>query len=406
MPVKIPVIEHIPWAHRNLPIPSGILGDVIQIFKDKFAAGVYKHSDASYRSHWFCIKKKSCALQLVHDLQPLNVVTICNSGVTPLVDQLIETMAGCACYSMLDLFVGYDHHTLDISSHNLTTIQSPIGAVRLTCLPMGWTNASTIFHEDITFILKPKIPHITWPFVDNCSIKGPATRYENSGGNYDTIPDNTGIRTFIWQHFNDVHHILHRLRCAGATVSAKKLFIAVPEVIILGHKCNYDGQVPDDSKVAHIRDWLPCKNLTNVHAFLGTAGFMHVWIKHYSTLARPLVNFTCKGQAFVWSEEHDHAMQALKEAIIHSPALISIDYTSHRPVYLAVDSSVRGVGWILAQDCADRKHRPSRFGSISWNERESWYSQPKIKLYGLFHTLQSMRLYLFGVNNLVVEMDA
>jgi hypothetical protein len=62
-------------------------------------------------------------------------------------------MAGWACYSMLDLFVGYDHHTLDVASHDLTTIQSPIGAMRLTCLPQGWTNAGAIFHEDVTFIV-------------------------------------------------------------------------------------------------------------------------------------------------------------------------------------------------------------------------------------------------------------
>jgi len=49
-PVKIPVVEHVPWAHKNIPIPSGIVGDVIQIFKDKFTAGMYEHSDASYHS--------------------------------------------------------------------------------------------------------------------------------------------------------------------------------------------------------------------------------------------------------------------------------------------------------------------------------------------------------------------
>jgi hypothetical protein len=49
-PVKIPVIEHVPWIHKNIPIPYGILDDVIQIFKDKLAAGVYEPSDASYRS--------------------------------------------------------------------------------------------------------------------------------------------------------------------------------------------------------------------------------------------------------------------------------------------------------------------------------------------------------------------
>jgi hypothetical protein len=307
---------------------------------------------------------------------------------------------------MLDLFVGYDHRTLDVSSRDLTTIQSPIGAVRLTCLPQGWTNAGAIFHEDVTFILEPEIPHVAWPYMDDCSIKGPATRYETSDGGFDTIPDNPGIRTFIWQHLLDVHRILHRLRCAGATVSAKKLFIAVPEVIILGHKCNYEGRVPDDSKIARIRDWPTCKTVTDVRAFLGTTGFMRIWIKNYSSIARPLVNLTRKGQAFSWLEEHDLAMQALKDAIIHSPSLISIDYSSDLAVYLAVDSSTRGVGWILSQDCPDGKRRPARFGSISWNERESRYSQAKLELYGLFRALRSLRLYLIGIRNLVVEMDA
>jgi hypothetical protein len=405
-PVKIPVVEHVPWAHKNIPVPPGIIGDVIQIFKDKFAAGVYEHSDASYRSRWFCVAKKSGALRLVHDLQPLNAITIRNSGIPPVADQVIEAMAGRACYSMLDLFVGYDHRTLDSSSRDLTTIQSPIGAVRLTCLPQGWTNAGAIFHEDVTFILEPEIPDVAWPFMDDCSIKGPATRYETNDGGFETIPDNDHVRRFVWEHLNDVHRILHRLHCAGATVSASKLFIAVPEVVILGHKCNYEGRVPDDSKIAKIRDWPNCKSLADVRAFLGLAGYMRIWIKGYSTIARPLVDLTRKGALFVWQDQHEQAMQVLKDAIIQSPALVSIDYSTDRAVYLSVDSSVRGVGWILAQDCPDGRRRPARFGSVSWNERESHYSQAKIELYGLFRALRAMRLHLVGIRNLIVEMDA
>ena len=338
-PIKIPVIEHVPWVQKNIPIPTGILDQVIQIFREKFAAGIYEHSDTSYRSCWFCVVKKNGSLRLVHDLQPLNAVTVCNSGVSPLADQLIEAMASCACYSMLDLFVGYDHHTLDVSSHDLTTIQSPISTLRLTCLPQGWTNAIAIFHEDVTFILEPEIPHVAWPFVDDCAIKGPASRFKTKEGGYEVIPKNDGIHKFIWQHLNDVHRILHRLSCAGATVSAKKLFIAVPEVVILGHKCNYEGRVPDDSKIARLCDWPSCKNISNVCGFLGLAGYMRIRIKNYSSIARPLVNLTRKGETFVWEAQHANAMQHLKDAIINSSALISIDYTTNRPVFLSVDSS-------------------------------------------------------------------
>ena len=133
---------------------------------------------------------------------------------------------------------------------------------------------------------------------------------------------------------------------------------------------------------------------------------MRIWIRNYSALARPLVDLTCKGTTFVWNEEHESAMQALKDAIITLSTLISIDYDSDRPVFLSIDSSWRGVGWILTQECADGRCCPARFGSISWNERESRYSQAKVKLYGLFRALCALRLYTVRVKNLVVKMDA
>jgi len=99
-------------------------------------------------------------------------------------------------------------------------------------------------------------------------------------------------------------------------------------------------------------------------------------------------------------------MQSLKSAIVQSSALISINYTTDRTVYLSVDSSVCSVGWILTQDCPDGRHRPSRFGSISWNKCKLRYSQAKVELYGLFHALCTTRLHLIGVRNLVVEVNA
>jgi hypothetical protein len=186
----------------------------------------------------------------------------------------------------------------------------------------------------------------------------------------------------------------------------KKFFIAAPEVVVLGHKCTYKGRISDDSKVGKVRTWPPCKTVTDVHAFLGTAGTMRIWIKDFLATAKPLVDLTRKDVDFIWQEEHDQAMESLKQAIISSPALIPIDYKSGHTAFLAVDSSYRGVGWILSQMCEDGQSRPSRFRSISWNERESHYSQPKVELYGLFRTLRALRMHIIGITDLVVEMDA
>ena len=73
---------------------------------------------------------------------------------------------------------------------------------------------------------------------------------------------------------------------------------------------------------------------------------------------------------------------------------------------LAVDSSNMGVGYILMQEGEDGRRYPSRFGSITWNEREWNYSQAKAELYGLMRALRATRIHIIGVQQLFVEMIA
>jgi len=44
--------------------------------KEQMESGKYELSHASYRSTFFAVEKKGGALRVVHDLQPLNAVTI------------------------------------------------------------------------------------------------------------------------------------------------------------------------------------------------------------------------------------------------------------------------------------------------------------------------------------------
>ena len=120
-------------------------------------------------------------------------MTIRNAAIPPFVDQFVEGIAGHSCFSMLDLLIGYDHRTLDVSSCDLTSFQSPLGALWNTSLPQGSTNTMAIFHGDVTFILEPEIPNVAKPFLDDTVVKGPASCYETQDGGYETAPDNSGI---------------------------------------------------------------------------------------------------------------------------------------------------------------------------------------------------------------------
>jgi hypothetical protein len=63
---------------------------------------------------------------------------------------------------------------------------------------MGWTNSVPIFHDDVTYVLREEIPHVTIPYIDNVLVCGPTTRYETPDGNYERISENPGIRRFVW----------------------------------------------------------------------------------------------------------------------------------------------------------------------------------------------------------------
>ena len=99
-------------------------------------------------------------------------------------------------------------------------------------------------------------------------------------------------------------------------------------------------------------------------------------------------------------------MEKLKILVRDCPAVRALNYAVDNEVILAVDSSWMAVGYILSQVGDDKRRYPSRFGSITWNEREQRYSQAKIELYGLFRALKSVKLFIVGVRNLTVEVDA
>jgi hypothetical protein len=88
---------------------------------------------------------------------------------------------------------------------------------------MGHTNSVQIMQGDINYILQEEIPLFTMLFIGNVAIKGPVTCYENSNSTYETIPENSGICHFVWEHLININQILQWLKYVGGTFSVKKL---------------------------------------------------------------------------------------------------------------------------------------------------------------------------------------
>ena len=405
-PYIMPTIPHSAWEERNIPIPPGIRNQVIELLKHKMDAGVYEHCQSAYRSKWFCVLKKSGKLRIVHDLQVLNSVSVRDAGGPPILDDFVEPFAGHQCYTVFDLFWGFDARRVHPKSRDLTAFSTPLGLLRLTSMPMGYTNSPAEFQKCMVFILRDEIPNPGNIFIDDLPIKGPATIYPDKEGRPETLPENPGIRRFIWEHALDVSRIMHRIKRAGATFSATKVQCCRPKVLIVGQTCTPEGRLPDETKVAKIMSWPLPQTTSQIRGFLGLCGTVRIWIAGYSQMNRQLTQMYKKEEEFVWTKERIEAFEALKKAVASAPALRSIDYSSENAIIFAVDTSKYAVGIVLLQMDKAGNRRPARYGSIPLNKVEANYSQPKLELYGLYRALRLFRLHLVGARNLIVEVDA
>ena len=361
---------------------------------------MYEYSNSSYCLHWFCVaKKEGTDLHVVHSLEPLNAITIQHSRVMPFTEEIGEQFAGHACGGMLNLYVGYDEHVLTKSSHDYTTFQSPYGVLHLTKLPMGWTNAVLVFHDDIIHILQLEVPQFTIPYSNDVPICGPMTIYQSQDGTFETILENSGICHFIWECFQTLNHIIQWMKYCGGTFSGKKSLLCACKITVVGHVCTPEGHIPDPSRVDKIINWGPCTNLSEVCVFLGTIGVVCIFIKNFTHITHPLTLLTLKDMPFVFSPEQISTQEVLKAALLASPVLHHIDYTSNTPVVLGVNTSHFVVGYLLCQCNLDNLHLCcyASFSLITLNDCESHFSQLKLELYGLFCALRSLKAYLIGV---------
>ncbi|GJY14917.1 putative reverse transcriptase domain-containing protein [Tanacetum coccineum] len=115
----------------------------------------------------------------------------------------------------------------------------------------------------------------------------------------------------------------------------------------LGHVINGDGIHIDPSKIEAVKNWKAPRTPSEVHSFLGLAGYYRRFIKDFSKIAKPLTVLTQKSKTFDWGEEQENAFQILKDKLCNAPVLALPDGPEDVLVYC--DASGLGLGCVLMQ---------------------------------------------------------
>jgi len=107
--------------------------------------------------------------------------------------------------------------------------------------------------------------------------------------------------------------VLGRIGKANLKLKPSKCSLCQRSVEFLGHVVAEKGITMQDEKISAIRDWPPCRTITEVRAFMGLSGYYRRFVKNFSVIASPLYSLMKKDIEFVWTDECQQAFDELKK---------------------------------------------------------------------------------------------
>jgi hypothetical protein len=81
------------------------------------------------------------------------------------------------------------------------------------------------------------------------------------------------------------------------------------------------GIAVDPSKVQDVLNWKAPTNVSEIHSFLGLAGYYRRFIERFSKLAKPMTALLEKNAKFVWSDKCEANFEELKRRLTTAPVL-------------------------------------------------------------------------------------
>jgi len=162
-------------------------------------------------------------------------------------------------------------------------------------------------------------------------------------------------------------------------------------VKFLGHVVSEHGIAMQDEKIAAIRDWPPCRNVTEVKAFMRLSGYYRRFVKDFSLVASPLYGLTKKGIEFVWTNECQEAFEELKRRLVSGPILA---LPKNEGMYvLDTYASDFGLGAVLSQQQPEGD-KVIAYASRTLTKAERKYETTRKELLAVANGLKQFRQYL------------
>ena len=198
-------------------------------------------------------------------------------------------------------------------------------------------------------------------------------------------------------------------------LSRKKAIIMRKRLRTLGFVVSKEGKHLDPSRIIALLEAPEPRSKETLHAMLSSYTFIRMFIPNFARIAAPLYEatkgiiwkgkFSGKAQGirevdpnFVWTDEMKRAYAQLRAALLEAPILVTPDWRF--PLFLSVDASLRGEGWVLWQIIVTSDGTKVAvailYGSRKYTDSERKWETTRQEATAIRSALQHVEEYVFG----------
>ena len=225
-----------------------------------------------------------------------------------------------------------------------------------------------------------------------------------------TIPSNTteGMKKLVelFLEFCFKHNLI---------LSRKKAKIMKTYLRMLGFVVSAEGKHLDPQRIITLLEAKKPQSKETLHALLSSYTFVRMFIPNFASIAAPLHEATrgivwkgpLSGKAkgikevdpdFIWTPEMIRAYEQLRNALLEAPILVKVDWRF--PLFLSVDASLRGEGWVLWQlittSDGTKVAVAILYGSRKYSETERNWETTRQEVSAIRSALENVEDYVFG----------